>query len=243
MALAIPTAARCPFGRGRQARWETWSSITSLEQRPQLTATVIGAASITREDRETIIEAYRQQLQHLTVSAFSVKTRLRRIAEKKDKHHLGELLLQFVSSHINDAAALWELIDQVEELPDVTAQTRATSLTASPLCCGGKRELLRSGTPPDYDASIEAAMQDVAWPTPPNSVEQHLSSIEKNEEGKQKEWVGTSPPSHTQSDGMGFPSVASSPHAVDAEWRRRLQRLQERRSVIDKVLSKLPIIS
>ncbi|RNF07573.1 hypothetical protein TraAM80_03256 [Trypanosoma rangeli] len=212
-------------------------------QRPQLTATAIGAASTASGDRETIIEAYRQQLQHLTVSAFSVKTRLRRIAEKKDRQHLGELLLQFVLSHINDAAALWTLIGQVEELPDVTAQTFTTTLTMSPLCCGDKRQLLPSDTPPDYDASNETAIQDAAWHTPPNSVRQHLSSIEKIGVGKEKNWVGTSPPSLTQSDAMGSHSVASPPRTVDAEWRQRMRRLQERRSVIENILSKLPSIS
>ncbi|RNF20839.1 uncharacterized protein Tco025E_03730 [Trypanosoma conorhini] len=206
------------------------------EEQPQVTITANAAASAAPEDRETIIEAYRLQLQQVTVSASSVKARLRRMAERKDKLQLGEVLLQFVLSHVNDAAALWALIDHVDELPDALPQTPATSVPRSPSCRGGEGHSMLPGTSPGHAASNGTALR-----MSPNCVGRHLSSIEKVQTETREDGAVASPLSHTSRDTVGaVPSAAHAPHAVEVEWRQRMRRLQQRRGVIDSILSELP---
>ncbi|KAF5223491.1 hypothetical protein ECC02_003510 [Trypanosoma cruzi] len=206
------------------------------EQQSRRTSTVINDGPTGNEDREAIIEAYLQQIQHTTVSASILKTRLQRLAEKKDKQQLGELLLQFILNRVNDAADLWALMDEVETLSDKMPQTSATSTAKYPSYCWVKEPLVLSGTPPGRVACEMAAITSAACSMTSDPIEQRVSSIKKCEAEKKEERVDKMNMKNTQADAL-------LPHAASAAWRQRRRRLHDRRGVIDSILSELSNIS
>ncbi|EAN93913.1 hypothetical protein TcCL_ESM06685 [Trypanosoma cruzi] len=206
------------------------------EQQSRRTSTVINDGPTGNEDREAIIEAYLQQIQHTTVSASILKTRLQRLAEKKDKQQLGELLLQFILNRVNDAADLWSLMDEVETLSDKMPQTSATSTAKYPSYCWVKEPLVLSGTPPGRVACEMAAITSAACSMTSDPIEQRVSSIKKCEAEKKEERVDKMNMKNTQADAL-------LPHAASAAWRQRRRRLHDRRGVIDSILSELSNIS
>ncbi|EKF39466.1 hypothetical protein MOQ_000305 [Trypanosoma cruzi marinkellei] len=206
------------------------------EQQPRRASTVIKDGPTENEDREAIIEAYLQQIQHTTVSASSLKARLKRLAEKKDKQQLGELLLQFILNRVNDAAELWTLMDEVEALSDKIPQNSATSTAKHSSHCCVKEPSVLSGTPPGRAASEMAAITSAACSMTSDPIERHASSIKKSETENKEESVDKMTMKNTQADAL-------MPRAASAAWRQRRRRLHDRRGIIDSILSELSNIS
>ncbi|KEG08028.1 hypothetical protein DQ04_08191030 [Trypanosoma grayi] len=207
------------------------------------------------EDRDTVIEEYRHQLQRVVLNASNVKARLRRIAAKKDKQQLGELLLQFVLNRVDDAAGLWALMDQVEELPDAPPHTPP----ASTACVAGENHSTgpispQSASPRSGVANGGAAVKGAPLYITPIPVERHMFSpqertgdggtvqrindsknnaVERGEEEEEEEEGGV----------FGGADAALFSAETGSAWRQRMRRLRDRQRVVDSILSELPSMS
>ncbi|ORC88707.1 uncharacterized protein TM35_000151380 [Trypanosoma theileri] len=210
------------------------------------------------KDKQTIIEDYRQHLQYITVSASDVKERLTRVAQKKEKKELGELLLKFIISHVDDAAGLWSLMNQVEDLNDRQSQNNSvlasTSQSSSSTSSSDISRLVREqqlilSNAPKKSLSVECRAKHntplgITTPTP--SKKQHVFSPKEEEEESKQD---TMEKRYDNNDSVGNISVFATTAGVEGGEvtmednlvrERRMRRLRERQQDIESILSELP---
>lgn len=161
--------------------------------------------------------------QTFAVTADSIKSRLRRLASDRDPAQFCNILLEAVCEHVQSAASLWQIMEQLEEVPrkEVAPTQSPTPSDAQDLARTTLAEISEL-------KSAQVAME--------RRIEEQLSALVDLQGRSGAAQVAV--PSSTLAGAAGL--AGGSGETLDPEWDRRMARLRERKVAVDAMLQQLP---